>query len=63
MLCCIYTSTAAKGLHTSKAHEFEQITSYVISSICFLTHVWYMEAKRLQLELSFRSELMVNLEH
>lgn len=55
----------------SETQEFEQInTSYVISFICFLSHVWCMEAKRLQLEewirgveLSFRPELMVNLEH
>lgn len=51
MLRCIYTSAAAKGLRMSKAREFEQInTSYVISYICFLTHVWCGEAKRLRLE-------------
>lgn len=54
-----------------ETQEFEQINrSYVISFICFLSHVWCTEAKRLQLEewirgveLSFRLELMVNLEH
>lgn len=68
---CICTSSAARSLCMSKTQEFEQInTSYVISFIWFLSHVWCMEAKRLRLEewirgveLSFRLELVVHLEH
>lgn len=45
-MCCIYISSAARGLCRSETQEFEQInTSYVISFICFLSHVWCMEAE------------------